>query len=127
MGLGNFLKKIASSIEVNIVLEDYEAELRPIASGASTGKYAELEFCRFKSGETKFEIEIKRRAGIPAGDEAVILIHGVEVARVTVLKLQTEVKLYSKHGDDVPPIKLGDKAELVHNGVVIAAGVFRPD
>ena len=127
MGLGAFLKKLGIAIEVNTVLEDYEADLYAPDGDRGSGKLAELEFSRFKSGESRFEIEIKRRAGIPEGDEAVVLIHGVEVARVRVLKFQTEVKLYTKNGDDVPPIKLGDKAELMHNGVLIAAGVFRHD
>lgn len=127
MGLGDFFKKLGASIEVNIVVEAYEADLYAPDGDRSSGKLAELEFCRFKTGECKFEIEIKRRAGIPEGDEAAVLIHGVEVARVTILKLQTEVKLYTKNSDDIPPIKLGDKAEITHNGIVIATGVFRPD
>ena len=127
MGLSDLLKRIGVSIEVNTIVTDYEADLMLLSGDKAGQKAAELEFKRFKTGDTKFEIEIKRRAGIPEGEEAAVLIHGVEVARVTALKLQTEVKLYSKHGDTVPPIQLGDKAELVHNGVVIAAGVFKHD
>jgi hypothetical protein len=125
MGIASFFKKIAASIEANVVLEDYEADLYSTQSGGQ--KFAELEYSRFKSGESKFEIEIKRRAGIPEGDEVAVLIHGIEVARVTIQKFQTEVWLNTKNGDEVPPVKLDDKAELLYKGVVIAEGVFRPD
>ncbi|MBX2851373.1 MAG: hypothetical protein KTR15_06480, partial [Phycisphaeraceae bacterium] len=63
MGLGNFLKKLGVSIEVNVVVEDYEADLYAPDEGRPGGKLAELEYAHFKSGESKFEIEIKRRAG----------------------------------------------------------------
>ncbi|MEO0475754.1 MAG: hypothetical protein AAF085_07275 [Planctomycetota bacterium] len=127
MGLADFFKRLGASIEVNIVLEDMEADLYPPGEGKGGRKLAELEYQRYKSGESAFEIEIKHRAGIPQGDEAVVLIHGVEVARVKCLKFMTQVKLSSKNGDEVPPIRLGDKAELMHDGVVIAEGMFAPD
>lgn len=127
MGIGAFFKKLCVSIEGSILEKDYEADLYLVDSDRKRAKAAELEYQVYRSGESMFEIEIKNRSGIPEGDEAVVLIHGVEVARVTKLKLQTEVKLYSKNGDEVPPIELGDRAELMHNGVVIAAGVFRED
>lgn len=127
MGLMDFIKKIGASIDAHTIIDSLEADLRLIAGDRAGAKAAELEFTRFKSGGSEFEIEIKTRAAIPEGDEAVVTILGVEVARVTMRKLQTEVIFDSRKGDEVPPITVGDKAELLHNGVLIAEGVFVVD
>jgi hypothetical protein len=127
MGLKDFIKKIGASIEAHTLIEELEADLRLIDGDRAGAKAAELEFTRFKSGDSEFEIEIKTRAAIPEGEGAVVTIHGIEVARVTMRKLQTEVIFDSRKGDEVPPIKVGDQADLLHNGVVIAAGTFVVD
>ena len=121
-----FFKKIGDFFMKGVVVEELEAEMFPTDSPGAR-KIGELEFTRFKPGNTRFEIEIKRRADIPAGDEVAVLIHGVEVCRVTIHPMKTEVNLFSDRGDQVPTIKPGDEASLVHNGQVIATGVFRID
>lgn len=127
MGIKSFFSRLAATLEEHTVVADYEADLYLLDGDRKGAKAAELEFTRFKPGHTVFEIELKTRSGVPEGDEAIVLIHGVEVARVTKLKLQTEVRLNSKDGDEVPPIRVGDVAEIMHNGVVIAMGEFRKD
>lgn len=121
-----FFARIIDGIMAGVVVEELEADLYPVDEPGGR-KIAELEFTRFKAGNTQFEIEIERRAQISAGEELAVLIHGVEVYRFTTQQFKSEVKLYSNRGDEVPPIKRGDEAALVHNGKVIATGVFRVD
>ena len=121
-----FFARIAAALNSGVIVEELEADMFPLDTPGAK-KIAEFEFTRFKPGHTEFEIEIKRRAEIQTGDEIAVQIHGVEVYRIKFHSLKPETRFFSKDGDEIPPVKPGDEASLVHNGQVIAKGVFRHD
>lgn len=128
-GCLGFLARLGVEVEARSerVLEEYEADLYLAGVVDRSRKAAEIEYSRFERG-AELEVEIKRRAGIPAGDQVAVRVLGVEVCSVTVAdRLKSEVRLRTDRGDEVPPIKLGDTVELVHRGEVIAVGVFVRD
>lgn len=128
MGLRNFFKKLAESADQFSVVEAYEADLYPVGDASRSRKAGEIEFVRFKPGHTEFDVELDRSAGIPVGDEVAVLIHGVEVCRITIdASIETDFELRSKEGDEVPPIQIGDQVEITHHDKVVLTGVFRDD
>lgn len=128
MGLKNFVKRAVDYINEHTLVDDLEANLYPPNSGMIKKSRGELEFERYKPGHMAFEVEIKKSAGIPAGEEAAILIHGVEACRVTMTDAyETKLRLKTKDGDEVPPIQEGDEAQVVYNGDVILVGKFKKD
>ena len=118
--------RIIDSLTAGVVVEQLEAEMYPTSTPGGK-KIAELEFKRYKPGNTKLEFEIEDQSWRPVGDEVVVQIHGVEVCRHTIKPVKNSYKIYSDRGDEVPPVKLGDEASLVLNGQVIATGIFRLD
>ena len=126
-GCLGFLAIFGIKIDMDKIMpvDRLEAELYPVGTVGRTHEFAEVEYTSFRSGERKMEIEVEDDAAIPPGEQAIILVHGVEICRLTIgPESDTEVKLRSDKGDEVPPIKPGDLAQLMYQGHIIAQGEF---
>lgn len=122
-----FFAKVARFFEDGIVVADLEANLYPPGTTRGRNEPGEIEYKAFKTGRAVLEIEVSSRMKIPEGDELVVRIHGVEVTRVNAGHYRTDIKLSTEDGHELPPIKAGDPAEILHNGEVILQGVFKHD
>lgn len=109
------------------IVEDYEARLAPaggaVGSHSSRGK-AEHE--RFEDGEVQLEISAR---GLDLADatELEVRVNGVAVARGVAKRGRMSVRLSNRAGHAIPPVRAGDRLEVVHRSVVLLSGEFLPD
>lgn len=106
------------------IIEDYEAKLKP-ASGRRSGR-GKIEWERYGDGSEEFYARF-RKVALPDGASVEIKLDGAVLGYATVSNGIGRLKFESAKGDHVPKAAAGQLAEIVHDGMVVLEGVFRPD
>jgi hypothetical protein len=106
------------------ILEDYEAKLRS-PPGKKGGK-GKVEWERYGDGGEELHARF-RRLDLPDGATVEIRLDGAILGNATISSGAGRLKFESQKGGVVPKATAGQLAEIVHEGMVLLAGVFDPD
>lgn len=125
---------LGSRIRVGPVVEDFEADLRPVLQEGPTwmasGK-AHRE--RYKDGREVFDLRcrgLRTNTGtpkLPVGAAIDVVLDGEALASVPLRQGQARLKLDSRKGGPVPVVAEGTAVALRYEGVLLLEGVFELD
>ena len=119
--------RLVEGFRDSLVSEKLEADLEPVNSGTTFLKDGEIEFYRHTRGHTSLVIELRQPAGIPAGDTVTLRFDGHRFRELEVSEPRFRIRLNSKNGEEVPDLRTGVLAEIVHRESVILKGRFEKD
>ncbi len=106
------------------ILEDCEAKLRP-PPGRRRGR-GKAEWERYADGSEELDARF-RKLELPDGSSVEVRLDGAVLGCASVSAGAGRLKLESLKGEEVPKAVPGQVVEVVHDGVALLAGVFKPD
>lgn len=119
-------RALASSSRVRIILEDYEARLKPINAAAASRATGKAERERYKDGSEEFSLRL-HQVDLPEGAAVEIALQGTVLGTTVVRQQSGRFELNTTTGARVPAVKVGDVVEVRHQGSAILRGTFRED
>ena len=122
--VGLLLRSLSKG-QVRVVLEDYEARLKP-PLGSSVEGLGKAERERYKDGEEEFELKL-HQLGLPNGSTVEVFLRDASIGSANVTDGRGVFRITSKTGSRVPEVSAGDVIEVHLQGAVILRGTFHRD
>lgn len=114
-------------MSIRTILQEYEAKLTAINSGAWFFKPAgKMERKKYGDGHKRLKV-VFRRFKVPDGQQVDIFINDQLIGKVAVKQGTGRYELLSENGDTVPEISPDDVAEIRYLDQVIVRGIFYLD
>jgi hypothetical protein len=119
-------KALSASSRVRIIVEDYEARLKPVDAGTASTTTGKAERERYKDGTEELSVRLYQ-VDLPNGAKPEVALNGVVLGTIVIQEQRGRFELNTKTGAHVPAVKVGDVVEVRHQGSAILRGTFRED